>query len=907
MELCSVDNHCPTGDHAECPEGQACFSFLTGCNYVDMVGGPGNVTISGGNATKLDPDDPTRSNYCGTDWNDAISNCENDDHWCASGADSDCPEGKTCFAGTECKYDTDLFPTVTPTSGVPTIAPSMYSDPENLRFCGVGWEDAQKTCRIASHCPSGEDTDCPEGQACFDSPSVACNIVDFKKHLAENGTEIFGADHALLTEDSIPGQDLTPSPSTLSMTSTSGLPTPIVSVGLSASPASSSVPEQLSASETFAPSLVPTPSPFQSDNHVFCGTSWQDASDRCSPETFCSEGAAMHKCPNPSEFCWVGITACDASEWITGGTVSPSGVDTTSGTSAPSSALTSPQTMESSLAVSSGETISSQEEEDSPVIPCNEDQPCPSGYICSSNIICIEDAMSEPVPTPIPVETISPSSATQFSNAPTSVASTNTDTESASMPPSANQQTSPPISIILSEDEITQRLENENNYCAASLAEVESSCSFTLQTCNDGSMCGPGTSCFENILCTDMQASMVTSLIPSSTSPPPSPVSTSTGSDEIISTTPIAQKKCASSLNQLLLTCDTAPTCSDSACPGEMFCFSELICAEVSSGESSTSAPGSSSPSTIAPSNDSSSSISPSISLSSIPCGSPQNYCATSREELQSSCATAQTCNDGPCPAGLFCFPEVICECDQDTQSSLTFDFTLPTKMPTPATATDMGGTIDQTTVTPETTTDPCNNLCLQPVDPADCDYALSFPNIMPCTGFPSLVQVGDLCTGTGVCGTSLELNTCSISLDFYWRLEPYRCIEHGLMNGTGVIVTGSGADGFNSNPTSTTESDAGEMNPIPTFNFSQTNFSPPPSSSDRGTDGMHETEPFNFSQSNFTNHGQSNHGALKGSSENSTSGFTGWWLKDTSCSARLDMCGWMSLSFSLGLLALIF
>lgn len=64
MENCTVDKHCPTGDHAECPEGLSCFSFLNGCNYVDMVGGPGNVTItSGGNATKLDADDPTRSNY----------------------------------------------------------------------------------------------------------------------------------------------------------------------------------------------------------------------------------------------------------------------------------------------------------------------------------------------------------------------------------------------------------------------------------------------------------------------------------------------------------------------------------------------------------------------------------------------------------------------------------------------------------------------------------------------------------------------------------------------------------------------------------------------------------------------------------------------------------------------------
>ncbi len=895
MEACSVDTHCPTGDHAECPEGYACFSFLTGCNYVDMVGGPGNVTISSGNATKLDPDDPTRSNYCGVDWNDAISNCDNDDHWCASGADSDCPEGKTCFAGTECKYESDLFPTISPTSGIPTIAPSLYSDPANLRFCGVGWDEAQKTCRIASHCPSGEDTDCPEGQACFDSPSVACNIVDFKKYLTENGQEIFGADHAILTEDSIPGENLTSTASILPMPSSSVEPTPTVSVGLSATTVTSTTPD-LSAAGTLLPSLEPTPSPFQTNSHVFCGVSWQDASDRCSPETFCSEGAALHKCPNPSEFCWVGITACDAGDWSAGGSVSPSGVDVISGTSVPSSFLTSSQTMESSFAVSSSvsSTSSQKEEDDSPVIPCNEDQPCPSGYICSSNIICTADAASEPFPTPIPVETMPPSSFTQLSNAPTSTATLNTDIYETSMPSSANQLSPPTISIILSEDEITQRLSNENNYCATSLSEVESSCSFDLQTCNVGdSMCSLGTFCFENILCTVSQGSTQASPMPASTSTSPTPVSTSSGTDEgsTTTTTTTAQKRCAPSLDQLLLTCDTAPTCSDSVCPEGMFCFSELICASV---ESSTIAPA-----TIVPTNPSPSSIPTSLSsttsLTTIPCDTdgngnpsiPQNYCAKSREELQSSCSTAQTCNDNdaPCPSGSFCFPEVICECRQDTQTTLTFNFALPTKMPTPAFNLELN---DQNIAAPAATSDPCNNLCLEPLDPVDCEYALSLPNIMPCTGFPSIVQLGDLCTGTGICGTNSERNTCSNSLDFYWRLEPYRCIESGLANGTGVITAESVAGG--------TSLSAGGMNPNPMFNFSQTSFSPPPSSTDSGVNGMPQNETFNFSKSNFSDHGQLNHGALKGSTEDSNSELTGWWLKESS-STRIGTWGWIHMS----------
>jgi len=252
----------------------------------------------------------------------------------------------------------------------------------------------------------------------------------------------------------------------------------------------------------------------------------------------------------------------------------------------------------------------------------------------------------------------------------------------------------------------------------------------------------------------------------------------------------------------------------------------------------------------------------------------------------------------------------------EDTQPTLTFNSTLPTKMPTQVTNID---TNDQNAVTViATTDDPCNNLCLQPLDIADCEYALTFPNIMPCTGFPSLVQVGDLCTGTGECGTSLELDTCSNTLDFYWRVEPQRCIENGLTNGTGVILSSNteiGADGMNLNPTITesdademnlnptiTESDVDGMNPEPTFNFSLANFSLAPSSSNSVANGMTQNGTFNFSQGNFSKDGQSYHGALKGSSsENTTSAFTGWWVLESS-SARIDFSDWMRLMTVLGL-----
>ena len=79
-----------------------------------MIGGPGagssssssggSVSDSGGaggdNSGKVPSNDASRNNYCGSDWNDAVLNCDKDDHWCALGSDSDCLMGKVCFAGT---------------------------------------------------------------------------------------------------------------------------------------------------------------------------------------------------------------------------------------------------------------------------------------------------------------------------------------------------------------------------------------------------------------------------------------------------------------------------------------------------------------------------------------------------------------------------------------------------------------------------------------------------------------------------------------------------------------------------------------------------------------------------------------------------------------------------------------
>ena len=60
----------------------------------------------------------------------------------------------------------------------------------------------------------------------------------------------------------------------------------------------------------------------------------------------------------------------------------------------------------------------------------------------------------------------------------------------------------------------------------------------------------------------------------------------------------------------------------------------------------------------------------------------PSLYCASSREELEASCSTAQECVSGPCPSGQMCFPY---ECKEDSSDSATLTTTAkPTNSPTP-------------------------------------------------------------------------------------------------------------------------------------------------------------------------------------------------------------------------------
>jgi len=924
---CSLKRHCPGGDSSECPGKEECYSFLSGCNYVDMIGGPtgggASASASGGDAApaRLNSNDPSRNNFCGSDWNDALLSCSMEDHWCQSGADDDCPPGKLCFAGTECKYIADMTPTESPTDEptyVPTPMPTEYDTIENTRFCAVGWEDAFTTCRIGTSCPGGSNSECPAGQVCFGWIS-GCNLIDFQSHLKETGQQIFGAEHWLLPPEMEAADEAAsssnnvpqPPPSEIYLPAPTGMAnaepqTPPAEIQIPTPPTATNPP---TSKPITSPNIKSDPNAFDAENHIFCGLSWTDASDRCSPETFCSDGAAMHKCANSTDYCWVGVMACNAALWVPTANPSDRPTMTAPVTTAPSKeptqlptpsptplptieeVVSTPTTQSSS----NSQTDASQqveEESETTIIrqsycatdyaelmsacatlsTCNRYKPCPDGYMCYSNVKCV---VTVPKPAPdIPAVAAVPTTSPPTTYAPiTNAPITNAPVIATSLIPPTYYPTYNPTSFRLSDEEVAKRLTNMNSYCATSLSEVMSSCSYSLHTCNaeDNAMCAAGTFCFENIVCPDSEvvtrapvtAAPMTTMKPTAApiiTTKPTPVESANNnlgggeSNQSNAVGDVAQNYCAQSLDQLLLTCSTAPTCNDDdwPCPSGMFCFGNTICNDSSSLsgslESSTSptyrptskpTPPNNDGDTVIPqnycsksedelqstcsmsqtcndgdgpcpsgsfcfgnyscsSNQSSSSVAtlkptkkPTVSAisQSKPNVDAQNYCAQSAAQLETTCAWATTCNggDGPCPSGTFCFPNIICEARQ--VDSEPWSPTLsPTSMPTLS-----GGhnSIDHDAAAATTTADPaCDELCLQPIDLSDCNYLMSIESmdILPCTGFPSQVDIDDFCTGTGQCGTNLGLNNCPDDKDVYVRLDSSKCVEHGLVDGSGVV-----------------------------------------------------------------------------------------------------------------------
>jgi hypothetical protein len=856
---CNVDRHCPSGNDVDCPGSETCYLHLTeDCHYIDLLGGPEQaaITLNGGSngsgsANKLDSDHPSRTNYCGYDWNSA-NECK-DDHWCPSGSDSDCPPDKTCFAGTDCKYINDLVPTITPTnnpSSIPTMSPIKYETIENTSFCAKQWDETVNTCRIGSWCPSGDSRDCPSGYKCY-TWITGCNILDFQNYYEEHNQEIFGVEHWLLPEGGLPGvEDVVVSSESGSssnkvpqlppaeISSQLGLTSPAEAEAATADESSIPVASPAEINNNVVPQVIrnepltPQPTPFDPDryvaaNHVFCGQTHTDAAARCSPETFCTDGAATHNCDKVGDYCWAGITTCNAGEWKNRPKTSPpseslspsegmvetsrptpqwSPEPTESPTFDPNSIMGVPDgnydiSSDGSYTVNGIEMRLKQMSycatnyndlmaNCATARNCNKWQPCPSGYECYSNVKCLVpmdetwDTSSSTVVTDKP--TFPPITMSPIAEPPASWGSPILTTPTTN-PPSSSQ----PTVYTLSEDEVKQRLSYPNNYCSSSLSEVMSSCSFALHTCNaDDRMCPSGTVCFENIQCPnpdETEAPVVSSTRIESVSPTSAPVHRLTLkpiSEPVMTTNaPTAkmtpqptispsvksvspQNYCTTSILEIQSTCATAQTCNDGEplCPFGMFCMTNYLCSSDDEKDEAT-------PPTI-PSNENQGNGK----------AVAQNYCAQWEEELVDICTWTYTCNEGdpPCPTDTYCFENYICEGRADGETeTLSFAPTTPA-----VDVTDIDISTTQQTLD-------CSELCLQAIGPSDCkdvqsSVVINMNNILPCTDFT--VSVGHLCKGTGECGTDTELNNCGDGHDIYFRLESSKCIEHGLSVGYGVI-----------------------------------------------------------------------------------------------------------------------
>ncbi|KAL7518396.1 hypothetical protein ACHAWX_004794 [Stephanocyclus meneghinianus] len=827
-------------------------------------------------------------------------------------SDADCPAGKVCYAGTDCKYVSDLHPTETPTpapSISPTTSPLVYDTIENTRFCGTGWEDAQKNCQISRHCPSGKDTECPSGMTCFGWMS-GCNIIDMREYLDANGVEIVGSDRVemdpILGADSTGGNstttyggaeggniptlstttnyyvegdstdnssmandyveteyadsntttstDMGPPPS-LSLTTWTPQPNPVVKTP---PPIWTASPVQPSTSSPVVP--IDPENAFHPEHHVFCGASWLDAQARCSEETFCSDGAATHVCTDEGDFCWVGITACDAGDWLFSNSTQVSSSPIMAEVSSVPMAAASLSSMESFVVptpppamtfdnvtsdatiapvASDSVTLATEVSGDRFTVrqsfcaenyihlidecltldTCNESL-CPDGLSCFKNVLCTStdneqdsvttDTIETPAPinidtpttpaplTPLPSpffaeDTPFPVVASEISSSPVlSLLLTSTATPSLppdyelTFSPESQHPTQQPTILTISAEEVAQRMSSPNNYCATSLDQILMACSYSLKTCNDGEpMCPLGTNCFGNVVCPGPTTAPITQ-------PPvvvPVVITTLEPTfvlvDDSSSVDPAAQSYCAENEGVIQSTCKTALTCNDGfgTCPVGLFCFENVVCeAFVNQTDlieplptSSTEAPKTVSPTTSS-SETSTTSAPPAASNDGQ--GSVGNYCAESESMLQATCKTAVICNEGfgTCPVGFYCFSHVVCEAlqAQNDEAANLADGTQSTRAPA-----DL---------------EECNNLCLVPLDPGECDSILSLGlNILPCSSMsgPNEMETGmdQVCAATGKCGTSLDLNNCDGSEDLYMRIDVSTCIASGI-GSSGVLAS---------------------------------------------------------------------------------------------------------------------
>jgi hypothetical protein len=130
-------------------------------------------------------------------------------------------------------------------------------------------------------------------------------------------------------------------------------------------------------------------------------------------------------------------------------------------------------------------------------------------------------------------------------------------------------------------------------------------------------------------------------------------------SSESQSTVAVQQLFCASTKEDLEVSCVTAQSCISRPCPSTMFCF-PFTCAGAVEDDNSTPVSTSQQPTQGAAAS----------SESQLTGAVQQLFCASTKEELEMSCATAQSCISEPCPSKMFCFPFTCAGAVEDDNST---------------------------------------------------------------------------------------------------------------------------------------------------------------------------------------------------------------------------------------------
>lgn len=117
---------CENGLNSDCPLGEKCFGYTPCAN--------------------------SNTFYCGDSFEEASRTCYKG---CPSGLDSDCPGSAICHKYTTC------------VDGLPAYSSEEEDDSTTIEslFCGYSFDDASVSCTFP--CTSRSSTECPVGQACF--------------------------------------------------------------------------------------------------------------------------------------------------------------------------------------------------------------------------------------------------------------------------------------------------------------------------------------------------------------------------------------------------------------------------------------------------------------------------------------------------------------------------------------------------------------------------------------------------------------------------------------------------------------------------------------------------------------------------------------------------------------------